>query len=273
VKWEALKQRVPNEVVRRFEDVQVEWLDLMWTLDSYRKAGVAPSAMGKQIQPERTRLEAINKGKGNWFATLLALILENQTDQKLAPRSNVAGFSQSHQIDIAWPDRKVDPLICLETKVTGAGPSPSTGARGAMDDWTNRRKELKFAATDLKLNRRQHETVINHWDVWREHEAPKTYFLWAARLGPKDRIDRMVKEAQALVKTYLDGAGVVAWQEGDGRYELVGVPPTERVSDVDDVLYRIASEIKRLTQADGKPPAPVVPLARAVAVQELTNDS
>ena len=43
-----------------------------------------------------------------------------------------------------------------------------------MADWTNRRKELKFAATDLKLYRRQQATRIDHWDVWRTNDPPKT---------------------------------------------------------------------------------------------------
>ena len=40
-----------------------------------------------------------------------------------------------------------------------------------MSDLSNRRKELKFAATDLKLYRRQQETSIDHWGVWRERST------------------------------------------------------------------------------------------------------
>ena len=181
-KWESIKDRVQNEHVQAFDDVAVQWLDLMWTLDRYRAAGVPPRGMLENTKDPSKRLAAVYRGKGNWFATLLSLLLENQTSQRLAPRVRVQGFSQTHQIDVAWPDREVDPLICLETKVTGAPATPNDPARGAMADWTNRRKELKFAATDLKLFRRQHLTAIKHWDVWRGSVYPKTYFLWAARL-------------------------------------------------------------------------------------------
>jgi hypothetical protein len=67
------------------------------------------------------------------------------------------------------------------------------------------------------LYRRQQDTKIDHWGVWREKTAPKAYFMWAARLRPgKDKVEQMVSEAQALVNTYLDGAGVFAWQVNDG---------------------------------------------------------
>jgi hypothetical protein len=272
-KWALLSGRIQAEQVKAFHDVEAEWLDLMWTLDSYRMAGVAPRGMGDATKAESKRLAAVYRGKGNWFATLLALLLENQTTHRLAPRVKVQGFSQTHQIDVAWPDRDVDPLICLETKVTGAPPSKSDPARGAMADWTNRRKELKFAATDLKLFRRQHLTAIDHWDVWRASVVPKTYFLWAARLTEKDKIEKMVSESQALVKTYLEGAGIVAWREAaSGGYEIVPIPPSEQVSTVDDVLYKIASEIKAMAPPGQQPPAPELPTSRALDATELDKD-
>jgi hypothetical protein len=273
-KWEVLQQRVQSERVRAFTDVEIAWLDLMWTLDAYRRAGVPPRGMGKQTSTPSKRLAAVYRGKGNWFATLLALLLENQTTQRLAPRVRVQGFSQTHQIDVAWPAREVDPLICLETKVTGAPASPSDPSRGAMNDWTNRRKELKFAATDLKLFRRQHLTAIHHWDVWREKTYPKTYFLWAARLGDRDNIERLVREAQALGKTYLEGAGIFAWRERDDeRYESVVIPVADRVTKVDDVLYRIATEIGEIAPPGQAPPAPEVPTERALDLEAVEDDA
>jgi len=45
-------------------------------------------------------------------------------------------------------------------------------------------------------------------DEWRHHEEPSCYLLWGARLTPKDKLDKMVREVQALTKTYIDGAGL-----------------------------------------------------------------
>ena len=271
-KWDGLKNRVQNEHVKAFSVVAEQWLDLMWTLDQYRAAGIPPTGMGDQRKTPSKRLAAVYRGKGNWFATLLSLLLENQTSHRLAPRVRVQGFSQTHQIDVAWPDREVDPLICLETKVTGAPTSPTDPARGAMADWTNRRKELKFAATDLKLFRRQHLTAIQHWDVWRGKVYPKTYFLWAARLRPKDDISKMVAEAQVLVKTYLEGAGLIAWREVDGHYEIETSPPTDRVSTADDVLYRIATEISEIAPPGQQPPEPELPEERVIDTGSIEPD-
>ena len=165
-KWDLLKAKIQDQVLTEFADVQSDWLDLLWTLDAYRISSVVPRDMGKVTNKPGSRLSASTE-EGNWYAEVLALLLGNRTSQKLAPRSRVEGFSQWHQIDVAWPDREVNPLICLETKVTGAPAYDDTPARGALSDWSNRRKELKFAATDLKLWRRSWKTSIDHWDEWR----------------------------------------------------------------------------------------------------------
>lgn len=269
-RWEELKERVQADAVKRFAAVEDAWLALMWSLDTFRVAGVRPPGSAKG-------LEALNRDKGNWFATLLALLLQNQTSQRVGARTKVQGFSQPHQIDVAWPDREKDVLICAETKVTGGPAVGDHPPRGSIDDFTNRRKELKFAATDLKLYRRQQGTQIEHWDVWRSSSPPKTYFLWAARLrtgGLKanDRIDKLAQEAQALINTYLDGAGIFAWQESGDGYEAVPLPQAQRVTDLDDVLYRIATEIKRLAGPSGRPPEPVLPEHQAVEPDELRED-
>lgn len=277
-KWDLLKARVQDEAVTRFAEIQDAWLDLVWTLDAYRVADVPPREMGKASTSSDDRLAAIYRGKGNWWAHLLALLLENQTEHKLAPRAKIQGFSQTHQIDVAWPDRgtevQEDPLICLETKMTGAPAARNRPARGAMGDWSNRRKELKFAAADLKLYRRQQATAIEHWDVWRQQEMPMTFFLWAARMSPRDRISKMVREVQALVMTYLEGAGIYAWAENEQGtgYVPVAIPPADRVSTVDDVLYRIATQIRRIAPKGQTPPPPQRPPGRVLDVTQLEAD-
>jgi len=263
--WDELVRRVQEEAITQFRDVQDEWLRLMWSIDAYRVAGVPPRAMGKAT-------------KGNWFATLLALLLQNRTEQQIRPRVRVQGFSQPHQIDLAWPARHEDPLFCVETKVTGAPAFGSTPSRSALADFSNRRKELKFAATDLKLFRRQQATSIEHWGAWREKAPPKTYFLWAARLRTngkhRDEIQRLIVEAQALVNTYLEGAGICAWRERSDHsgYEAVAVPASARVTELDDVLYRIASEIREIARSAGGTPEPVRPSETAVDITQLAPD-
>lgn len=270
--------RVARDKTPLFKDVQLDWLNLMWAIDSYRIAGIPPEGMGRLGLPPAPRLAAIYRSKGNWFSTLLATLLQNRTDQEIRPRIKVQGFSQLHQIDLAWPARQEDPLICVETKVTGAPAYGSTPARSALADFANRRKELKFASTDLKLFRRQQDTFIEHWGVWREHAPPKTYLLWGARLKAsgrgKDDVSRLILEAQALVNTYLDGAGIFAWRDRPGGgYEAVLFPAPAQVATLDDVLYRIASEIRVQAGPTGRPPAPITPSARVVDVNTLTPDS
>ncbi len=290
-RWQALRDRVQDEAIAKFSTIEGEWLALMWSLDAFRSAGITPRKMGRDEVKDASLLRgAIYRQKGNWFATLVALLLQNQTHQQISPRTRVRGFSQNHQIDVAWPVRHEDPLICVETKVSGAPPIGEGNARGSLDDFSNRRKELKFAAADLKLNRRQQETVIEHWGAWREMAPPQTYFLWAARLRTEPRkterapkpgalpkvevIERLVIEADALRDSYLDGTGLIAWRrraDGSG-YEKVPVPEKSKVTELDDALYRIASEIKRLVGPGGRPPAPERPKERIVDVDQLTAD-
>jgi hypothetical protein len=271
---EQLIARVQDGAVKRFADVQDDWLRLMWSIDAFRVAGLTPAGMGKG---GAAGFGGVYRGKGNWFATLLALLLNNRTGQLVGARAKIRGFSQLHQVDVAWPSREVDPLVCAETKVTGAPAFGDTPARGALSDWSNRRKELKFAATDLKLARRQQETTIQHWDVWRRDAPPKTFFLWAARLEPKkrDTVDKVASEAQALVNTYLDGAGIFAWRENADRsgYEAVPVPAASRIAELDDVLWSVATEISQLAGPKGEIPAPVESQKHAVDVSRLAPDS
>lgn len=266
---ERLIVKVQDEVIKRFAEVQDDWLELMWSLDAFRVARLTPAGMGKGGD---AGFEGVYRGKGNWFALILGLIIDNQTGHHVGSRTKVQGFSQTHQIDLAWPPREVDPLVCAETKVTGAPAFGEKPARGAMSDWSNRRKELKFAATDLKLARRQQETTIQHWDVWRQDAPPKCFFLWAARLDPgkRDTVDRMAEGTRSVVNTYLDGAGVFAWQENASgtAYEAVQVPPASRTSGLDDVLYRIASEIHKAAGRDGETPPPIGSVAEELAARE-----
>jgi hypothetical protein len=206
----------------------------------------------------------------------MALILGNKTTSQLASRSNVQGFSQTHQIDIAWPARDVtplvDPYICAEAKLTGAPPFEGNEGRGAMDDWSNRRKELKFQATDLKLYRHMAErSKIEHWDLWRRSALPAVYSLWAARLNPEDDVRKMIREARTLTETYCDGVGIYAFQE---RSKATGYEPAplsrgvaERVTSLDSVLELIAAKIRQ-TMTENKDRMPP-PLRTITADQQL----
>jgi hypothetical protein len=267
-KWSSLKERVQQEDLRRFSDVAEDLLDVLWCLDQYKIHSVAPRGMGRDIS-------GAYRMKGNWFADLISLLLVNQTSSPLAPRSNIQGFSQVHQIDIAWPIRQEAPLVCVETKVMGGPPVGRTTARAATADWSNRRKELKFQATDLKLFRRQQATRIDHWDNWRQVAPPSVYFLWCARMKPGvDKLDKMTREVRALTETYLDGAGIFPYRANahETGYEVVSVPWADRVVDLDDLVHRIANQINDLAAA-GAPAADERPAWRAVDVAQLEPDT
>lgn len=276
--WASLRERVqdPATPIREFRLIQNDWVALMWALDAYRIAQVPPRIIDSVVAP--TDLGAVNRAKGNWFAEIVTALLRNRTKQDIRARTKIKGFSQEHQIDVAWPPRDQDPLICIETKVTGAPAFGRTPARRATADFSNRRKELKFAATDLKLSRRDQETAIFHWGEWRVNAPPQTYFLWGARMHQgqraRDDIRSLIREAQALVDTYLEGAGVIAWRERESLdgYEIVPLPRGAQVTDLDDVLWRIESAIRRIAPEGSEPPPPQVPLRRAVDVTRLEPD-
>jgi hypothetical protein len=264
--WNALIDKVQNAAIRDFSTVVDEWLSLMWCMDEFRIADAPPKGMGDLSKPFDQRIDGVYRGKGNQFAALLSLLLQNRTGQAIRSRSEIVGFSQKHQIDLAWPDRRVAPVVCAESKLTGGPAYRGRRARGAMDDWTNRRKELKFSATDLKLSRRDQTESIGHWDVWRQSAMPKAFLLWGARLSPRDNPDRMASEVAAIVSTYLDGAGVFAWRErkDESGYEAAELPTMPTVEDLDVALWRIESEITMAVasgalEEEPEPSAPVDP--------------
>jgi len=271
--WAELIDDVQDKAVRDFTAINDQWLRFIWCLDQYRIADAPPLGMGDQSRPFNQRIEGVYRGKGNQFATLLSLLLENRTNERIKSRSRIKGFSQTHQIDLAWPVGPTIPVVCAESKLSGGPAYGNYKARGAMDDWTNRRKELKFSATYLKLSRRAQTERIGHWDVWRRSALPKTYFLWGARLSPRDNPYRMVKEVEAIVATYLDGAGIVAWQEkpGEDGYEPVILPDVPTVETVDVALWRIETEIKEAVATripDEEPEA-----AAPIDIDRLTDDA
>lgn len=249
--WEQLMEHVQGDSgPTTFRAIASEWLELMWCLDCYRSAGVVPIGMGDTDASLANRLSGIYRLKGIWFEKILAQVLRNATTGEIGPR-RVQGFSQMHQIDIAWPVAcETDPCVCAEVKVTGGPAYGSTKARGATVDWSNRRRELNFVATDLKLQRREMEK-IDSWNAWRRKTPPTTYVLWGARLGPKDRIIHVAQRANDIVKTYLDGVGVVAWRanEDDSGYELVKLPSDHDEISLDTALDRISDKIKRTNTA------------------------
>lgn len=247
VLWAELVELVQERAIRDFSTVADPWLEFIWCLDQYRIADAPPAGMGDLTKPFNQRIDGIYRSKGNQFSTLLSLLLQNRTGETIRSRSKIKGFSQNHQIDLAWPDRRIAPIVCAESKLTGGPAYRGYRGRGAMDDWTNRRKELKFSATDLKLSRRAQTEQIGHWDVWRQSALPKTFLLWGATLSDRDNPQRMVNEIATIVATYLDGAGIVAWrerQQEDG-YELADLPSTPSVETIDIALWRIESEISK----------------------------
>jgi hypothetical protein len=265
-KFDALVDRIQRDVVKTFKAVEVDFLDLMWTMDAYRVEQVVPRGMGNPESNPTQRLEGVYRGKGNFFSTVVAQILGQMTTSQLASRSDVMGFSQTHQIDIAWPARDarplVDPLICCEAKLTGAPPYPGNRGRGAISDWSNRRKELKFQATDLKLYRQAANTNIPNWDRWRRNAPPSVYSLWAARVADRRDFQKMVDEAQILTQTYSDGVGIYAFEPNDAEdgYQPLAVPRgvPQRVTSLDTVLGYISAQIQEIIAANNNEvPAPV----------------
>lgn len=281
-KAQRLRDRIQNEMVRSFREVEADFLDLLWTIDTYRIQQVTPRApAGTVLKKGSEGGEGIYRGKGNIFSDVVALILSNKTSSPLAPRGKVQGFSQVHQIDIAWPARSGkalhDPLICCEAKLTGAPGYGTTPDRKGRADWSNRRKELKFQATDLKLYRQQENTRIQHWDQWRRKAPPLVYTVWAARLSSIDEYARMVEDAQALTATYLDGVGIYGFitnQTQDGYVAAsISRGVSERVTSLDNVLDLIAAEIQDIMEKHhNQVPPPVIPSSFAAEAQKIDDD-
>ncbi len=255
-----LKSYIQDHNVKRFDDVQDRFLALLWSIDTYRIEEVVPRAPAGASGAGYTSNQlagGIYRKKGNFFSETITAILSNKTASPLAPRTRVKGFSQEHQIDIAWPapDKGVatEPIVCCEAKLTGAPAFGDTQARRIQYDWTNRRKELKFQATDLKLYRERNNPTIRNWDHWRQRAAPKVYAIWGGRLEVVEDLDYMVRQAHELTATYLDRVGIYGFITNDcgSGYQPAtdATRVSERVTNVDTVLDLIAAEIQEYQDA------------------------
>lgn len=256
-----LKAHIQDRNIKRFQEIESEFLSLLWAIDAYRIAQVIPrSPAGAKVAGYSGDQLAggIYRKKGNFFSEVITAILSNKTDSPLAPRTRVKGFSQEHQIDIAWPapDKGVakEPIVCCEAKLTGAPAYGDTPVRTVRADWTNRRKELKFQATDLKLYRERNSPTIRNWDQWRQKAAPKVYAIWGGRLEKLEELDYMVRQASDLTATYLDRVGIYGFitnEAGDGYLPATDATKvTERVTSLDAVLDLVAAEIAEAREAE-----------------------
>ncbi|GIF76196.1 hypothetical protein [Asanoa siamensis] len=246
--WSDLKNKIQDDVMIQFSAVEGQFLAILWCLDRYRAAGVPPRGMGDQGKDPATRLNAVYRSKGHWWAELISLLVENRTSSRLEARVRVRGFSQDHTIDVAWPSGTpplAAPRICLLTRMSGAAQQGDIPERKAMADWVTRRKELKFAATDLKLSQHDPARPMGTWDQWRRVQPPKVYLLWGARLGAKARLATIAEEASELHDTYLDGVGVFAYAAApdDRKYQPLAPAAASGWTTVDTVLDTLATAI------------------------------
>lgn len=256
-KYASIIERIRVERIEKFLDVQTMLLDWLWCVDAYRIAGVVPPDFA--AGPTRTTGDALSgsfyRNRGDRFSDILTMLLRNRTSLDLAPRSRVKGFSQEHQIDIAWSptiqDVLSDPVVCCEVKILGAPGDGTKPDRNIRNDWSNRRKELKFQAADLKLFQGRDDPRIRNWDQWRTTVSPRVYTIWAGRVFSESDVAYMIDQARDLTDTYLDGVAVFPFAprlEGQG-YEPRndGRSVRARLTNVDTVLGRIAADIEQLS--------------------------
>src|ERR1035437_5005157 len=94
--FELIQEAIQHFGYTHFSQISDDWLRLMWAIDSYRVHGIPPHGTGNPNVGPARRLGAIYRSKGNWFATLVALLLQNQTTEVVKPRVRIDGFSQLH---------------------------------------------------------------------------------------------------------------------------------------------------------------------------------
>ena len=147
--------------------VRDEWLALMWCLDQYRVADAPPEGMGKRGLKYEGRMDGILPRLGQLVPATMphpAAQQPHRTDATEPLRYQGLLAEPPDRLGLARPRRGAD-RVRREQAHRGPAYRAAPG-RGAMDDWTNRRRELKFSAADLKLAALAGEK-IGHWDVWR----------------------------------------------------------------------------------------------------------
>jgi len=247
--WQALKESIQDNGLTSMSQVSAGWCRLMWLLDHEREAGRTGTAMS----------DAAYRRKGEWFSGLLRLLIEQRNHQLMASRKTVGGYSQPFKPNLVWPADD-DPRLCLFTRVTGSSAAPGVSERDALADFTNRRKELKFAAVDLKLAsspgsgsseemRSFPNSGLQSFQSWRTQKDPAVYVVWGARLGPAEPVETCLEQLVAMTGTYLDGAALVAWRTNEAMdgYEWVRSGPD---FDADTLLSSIDARIAANSVSD-----------------------
>ncbi|MDM7885183.1 hypothetical protein QUG92_08695 [Curtobacterium sp. RHCKG23] len=254
-RFNELLGQVKRERVTKFSMIEEALLDWLWCVDGYRINGSVPSDFGtrRSAASEEARNGAFYRTRGDRLADVLLALLRNRCGVNLAPRSRVKGFSQEHQIDIAWSPEDgpilADPVVCCEVKILGAPSDGTKPDRSIRSDWTNRRKELKFQAADLKLFQGREDPNIRNWDQWRASVPPRVYTIWAGRIFSRTDAEYMTDQARDLTDTYLDGVGVFPFapNETNTAYRALndGRSVRGRLTHVDTILDRMQADIER----------------------------
>ena len=90
-RYDRLIQRIEDEVLKSFADVERDFLDLIWCLDTYRREQVLPRGMGNHKKPNlslEAQLAGVYRGKGYYFSAVVTELLGNMTTSRLASRSD-----------------------------------------------------------------------------------------------------------------------------------------------------------------------------------------
>jgi hypothetical protein len=221
--------------------IESRFLAAMWSLDQAFAAGITDQG-GSQ------------KGKGNFFTDLIALLLENGSGKELHSRNGIRGrIFPSHNLDTSYPAEGAIEIM-IETRVAGAPKSPrnpqqkNPRGRPGSSDLDKRIKEVGLKTIDVKADwarhARQEEESTSDLLTWLRQSKPLSFLFLAIRVVDRSDFERTLFFANAA-NQMMDAVGLVAYEPADSGegYQACKIPPH---LELDRVLSRVCTALRNL---------------------------
>lgn len=228
--YEVLLARVVAEKIKRWSDVEPEFIDATSAFDSEFVSGA--------------RLKGWYQSKARYFNDLIVAVLSNAANKPMATRQKKRSqLFDKLDIDVCYPDAAA-PIVGAEVKILGTPPHPGNDnkARGAKSDLHKRIREVALTSIDFKVAHAE-PTPIGSFQAWVDAAPPGYFTFWGIRVSD-ERDFNGVRTMLVNLRTYCNGVGAVFFEavspEQPTKYKVRRVSELDIDRNIREMAQRVA---------------------------------
>ena len=225
--FEALLTRIRGTRVRRWEEIEDEFLRVVGLFDANYTAGKEKSGW--------------YQSKARYFNDIIVDLLKNVSGKDIHLRcKRDSQIFDLIDIDICYP-AKGSPIVAGEVKALGTPPHKGNKNKGraGSQDLHKRVREVAFTSMDLKAAYAPPQP-IGSFQRWIDTTTPGYFSFWAVRADNSKDLER-VRNTLTNLRAYCNGVGAVIYTPNDGTTSY----SVERLSvlSIDRAIKEMAQRI------------------------------